>query len=111
MEGNPAARVKTVAPETSRERVLSADELKKIWEVLDQVGESVLTTQMAALLKIRLLTAQRHGEVSQMRWQDIRRTSLGSSSNNFLPIRGSASNSLGGALFREFESSRLLKNS
>ena len=72
MEGNPAARVKTVVPEKSRERVLSANELKRIWEVLDQVGESVLTTQMAALLKIRLLTAQRHGEVSQMRWQDIR---------------------------------------
>lgn len=46
--------------------MLSDDEIRKLWRVLDD-QESV----MAASFMMRLLTAQRGNEVLTMRWQDI----------------------------------------
>jgi integrase len=46
--------------------VLTADELRAFWAAADQ-----LAPEMGAAFKLRLLTAQRGGEVFNMRWQDV----------------------------------------
>lgn len=58
LETNPCQMVKPPGDEKQRERVLSEDEIRRVWAALD--NESSL---IATLFKIRLLTAQRGGEV------------------------------------------------
>jgi integrase len=62
---NPAARIQRNA-ENSRERVLINDEIRALWTALDGEGAAI-----AAVLRLLLVTAQREGEVSTMRWADI----------------------------------------
>jgi len=91
IEANPAARVARPAPEQSRDRVLSTDEVRRLWRVLSNPPTTAdkpapgrkcakgteddprcpISAQLAALLKVRLLTAQRGGEVAHMRWADV----------------------------------------
>jgi integrase len=91
IEANPAARVAKPAPEQSRDRVLSADEVRRVWRILSNLPTTgdkpapgrkrargtkddplcPISAQLAALLKVRLLTAQRGGEVAHMRWADV----------------------------------------
>jgi integrase len=91
LEANPAARVQKPSPETSRDRVLSDDELRRLWRILSHFPTSEqkpapgrkrakggdddplcpVSPALAALLKVRLLTAQRGGEVARMRWADL----------------------------------------
>jgi integrase len=52
--------------ERPRERVLSEDELRAVWHALE--SEEVL---MEALFRLRILTAQRGGEVATMRRPDL----------------------------------------
>lgn len=52
--------------ETSRDRVLSDDEIKKIWDALEQEDPFC-----QALFKLRILTAQRGGEIRRMKWEDV----------------------------------------
>lgn len=66
VEVNPVRDVPRPAPPRSRDRVLSTDELLRVWRALD--GE---TPHMAATFKLRLLTAQRGIEVLSMRWEDV----------------------------------------
>ena len=63
---NPAQRVKRLAPERPRDRVLTEDEIRQVWSVLD--AESAL---IASAVRLMLLTAQRSGEVLSMRWKDV----------------------------------------
>ncbi len=63
---NPCVGIERPSPEKRRERVLTDDEIRAVWSALDQE-----TYRMAGLFKLRLLTAQRGGEISHMRWQDI----------------------------------------
>jgi integrase len=49
----------------SRDRILSDDELQRIWNVAGDSG------QFGAFVKMCLLTAQRQGKVTAMRWNDI----------------------------------------
>jgi len=58
--------VKRPGEEKQRERVLSEDEIRLVWTALD--GESPL---IAALFRIRLLTAQRGGEVHGAAWSEF----------------------------------------
>jgi integrase len=62
---NPAARIQRNA-ESSRERVLTNDEIRALWGALDAEGAPI-----AAVLRLLLITAQREGEVSTMSWSDI----------------------------------------
>jgi integrase len=91
LEANPAARVAKPAPEQSRDRVLSHDEVRRVWRILSNLPTTSdkpapgrkrargiqddplcpISAQLAALLKVRLLTAQRGGEVAHMRWADV----------------------------------------
>lgn len=63
---NPCRGMERPAPERQRERVLGADELRRVWRALD--GEDALN---AALFRLLLLTGQRGGEVRTMRWEDV----------------------------------------
>lgn len=66
IDANPAARLKPVSPESRRDRVLSPDEIRTLWRELDSEHYRI-----AALFRTQLLTAQRPGEVSKMRWAQL----------------------------------------
>jgi integrase len=63
---NPVIGVKKPAKETSRDRVLTDDEVRRIWDACDTQNPYV-----SAWFRLRLVTGQRGGELLQMRWQDI----------------------------------------
>ena len=54
-------------PTKSRERILSATEIGQFWTACDQIHPV-----KAAALRAILLTGQRPGEVTHMRWMDLR---------------------------------------
>ena len=66
LEANPCHALGAPGKEKTRDRVLSDEEIKKVWNAMGQ--ESLY---MGCMFKIRLLTAQRGGEVAKMRWQDL----------------------------------------
>ena len=66
VETNPCQGVSRPAKERRRDRVLSADEIRGLWESFP--SHRPLTV---AVIKLLLLTAQRVGEVLTMRWSDI----------------------------------------
>jgi integrase len=63
---NPARGIKPIGQERPRERVLSADEIRSFWAALESE-----TPLVRIMFRLRLLTAQRGAEVSQMRWVDL----------------------------------------
>jgi len=63
---SPAVRIPRPAQEQARDRVLSEDELRALWQAF-----GALDAPMEAFYKLRLLTAQRGGEVASMRWADV----------------------------------------
>jgi integrase len=67
VEHNPCFKLPAPSKERRRDRVLSNDELKRVWVALDNDKSSVISDAF----KMRLLTAQRGGEVLTMRWADI----------------------------------------
>lgn len=67
IEVSPCHGVKKPAKENPRDRVLSDDELAKIYAACGS-GEPY---PFGPLLQITILTAQRRGEVSGMRWNEI----------------------------------------
>ena len=91
IDANPAARVAKPTPETTRDRVLTHDEIRRLWRVLSHFPTTAelpapgrrkargaqgdplcpVSPWLAAALKVRLLTAQRGGEVARMRWSDL----------------------------------------
>lgn len=69
LDANPCARVaKPGGKESSRDRVLSPDEIRTLWNALDRAW---FTEQTAAALRLILITAQRPGEVVSMRREDL----------------------------------------
>lgn len=91
IEANPAARITKPTREVSRERVLTDDEIRRLWRVLEHFPTTAerpapgrkaskgakddplcpVSPALAALLKVRLLTGQRGGELVQMKWADL----------------------------------------
>ena len=67
-EVNPAMRVKPPSKESSRERVLTADEIRSLWKSLDKIPGSPVIHQA---LKFILATGQRPGEVVTAEWTEI----------------------------------------
>jgi len=63
---SPCARIERPAQDRARDRVLTADEIRRVWAAL--VDESAQTT---ALFKLYFLTAQRGGELRTMAWVDL----------------------------------------
>jgi integrase len=70
IDTSPAVRITRPAAEQKRDRVLTPDELRALWQSFGS-----LSAEMGAFYKLRLLTAQRGGEVSSMRWEDVDLTS------------------------------------
>lgn len=66
VESNPCLMVVKPAPERRRDRSLTETELKALWAAIESYG-GVITP----MFKLRLLTAQRGGEVATMRWEDV----------------------------------------
>ncbi len=66
VEHNPCLFVPMPARERPRERVLSEDEIRQLWALLEDEAPA-----MGATFKMRLLTAQRGVEVLKMRWRHI----------------------------------------
>jgi integrase len=63
---NPCQWIDKPGIERSRDRVLSHDEIRAVWNSLASE-----TPFLAALFKLRLLTAARGGEIRKMRWADV----------------------------------------
>jgi integrase len=63
---NPCLQVKMPSQEHQRDRVFSEDEIKALWKAFEQVGPI-----MEPFFKLRLVTAQRGGEVMSMQWRDV----------------------------------------
>lgn len=78
--GNPAALIEK-QPETSRNRVLTDEELRTLWAALegakivrrvtDGAAGPAVAPMIARGLQVLLLTAQRSGEVFTMKWEDL----------------------------------------
>lgn len=66
LEINPCFRITKPGEEKQRDRVLTDMEIKSIWEEFNNQPGSI-----GQLFKLLLLTAQRIGEVSKMKWGDI----------------------------------------
>ncbi len=87
VELNPVTATRKPGVEQQRDRVLTHDEIRRFWTACE-----ALPLEMRAAWKLRLLTAQRGGEVFGMRWQDVDLddgwwTIPSSSSKNKLPHR------------------------
>ncbi len=54
-----------------RDRVLTAHELRAFWAVTEPGADEVMTAPMSAFWRLRLITAQRAGEVVAIRWNDL----------------------------------------
>jgi len=66
VEHNPCLQVKPPQREHQRDRVLTQDEIRALWCAFNEQGPSI-----GAMFKLRLMTAQRGGEVASMTWRDI----------------------------------------
>lgn len=66
VEYNPLSGLKPPTKEVPRDRVLSDKELAACWLSAEQKG-----TPFEQLVKLLILTGQRRGEVSGMRWSEI----------------------------------------
>jgi integrase len=91
IDANPAARMSKPTKERSRERVLSDDEIRRLWRCLERFPTTAeraaphrkraagtdedpicpVSPALADVQKLRLITAQRGGEVIRMRWRDL----------------------------------------
>jgi integrase len=63
---SPVAGVKAPNPEASRDRVLTEDELKAVWRVVEKHGYP-----LGSILQLLILTGQRRGEVAGMIWSEL----------------------------------------
>jgi integrase len=66
IEANPCNQLKSMAKEFSRDRVLTDDEIRRVWSALEAEEPPI-----RAAFRLRLMTAQRGGEVMQMKWEDL----------------------------------------
>ncbi len=66
LQANPCAQVKPPAKEQPRQRVLTEAEIRAVWVAFEQLGPV-----LGSVFKLRILTAQRGGEIQSMRWSDI----------------------------------------
>ena len=77
IDANPVFLVPAPGKERQRDRVLTEEEIKKIWNALDADrtnGDALHRREKflsAAISKLRLLTAQRGAEVMDMEWSEI----------------------------------------
>jgi integrase len=66
-ESNPLSKLRRPAPSKSRERVLSDDEIVRVWKACDG-----LQPQYAGVVRLLLLLGQRLRETGGMKWSELR---------------------------------------
>ena len=66
VEVNPCYMIEAPGEERQRERVLKDEEIRLVWAAIEPE-----TPLMRAMFKLRLVTAQRGGEIAHMRKEDI----------------------------------------
>jgi integrase len=66
IEASPCAGVRPPAEEKSRDRVLSDDELRKVWKATEELG-----SPFGNIIQLLILTGQRRDEVGAMEWSEI----------------------------------------
>src|SRR5262245_18774930 len=66
LAASPCTGVKPPTAESARDRVLSDDELRLVWQAANKLGGT-----FGPLVKLLALTGQRRDEVAQMRWNEI----------------------------------------
>lgn len=66
----PCAAVKAPAKESRRDRVLSAEEIARLWRALDDPATPI-SRPIRLALKLQLVTAQRKGEVINAEWSEF----------------------------------------
>ena len=66
IDANPAALITKPGAERSRDRVLTDDELRRIWTACQAEKPA-----MCALQRLRLVTMQRGGELAKLQWADV----------------------------------------
>ena len=66
LENNPALNIPKPAKESSRERVLSLEEIRAIFMASDRLGAI-----QAAFIKVLILTGQRRSEISKLQWHEL----------------------------------------
>jgi integrase len=77
VESNPVYLIPAPGKENRRDRVLTEDEIKRIWNAIDaDISDSddshrKMKTLSAGIMKLRLLTAQRGAEVMGMEWSEL----------------------------------------
>ncbi len=67
VEANPCTLLSPPGTERRRERVLSEEEIRSLWRALDKEPSA----RLVAALRLGLLTVQRPGEITRLRWQDV----------------------------------------
>ncbi|HAW52817.1 MAG TPA: integrase [Flavobacteriales bacterium] len=71
IDDSPCTRIRKL-PEKGRSRVLNNEEIKLFWDALDLDNIEIDIYRLSKLaLKLILLTGQRPGEVTGMRWEEI----------------------------------------
>jgi integrase len=63
---SPCAGVEPPASENSRDRILTDDELRLVWNAADAEG-----WPFGPIVKLMILTGQREGEIAGMRWKEL----------------------------------------
>lgn len=77
LENNPVFLVPVPAKANKRERVLKEEELRRIWHFLESDAKNADNVNGkrralgACLIKLRILTAQRGGEIVAMEWSEL----------------------------------------
>jgi len=66
LEASPFSSLKPPAPKVIRERALSDEEIKAVWQASGQIGYP-----FGPFVKLLLLTGQRRNEVAEMAWNEI----------------------------------------
>ncbi len=66
VDSSPAANMESPAEAISRDRVLTDDEIRRLWSVWED-----LRLPFGPFMKVLLLTGQRRSEVASMRWSDV----------------------------------------
>jgi integrase len=66
VDSSPCAGIRAPAPERSRDRVLSDDELRAAWK-----ASEVLGWPFGPMVQLLILTGQRRDEIAEMRWGEI----------------------------------------
>jgi integrase len=66
IESNPCSKLRRPPPSKSRDRVLSDEEVRKVW-----IGAEGLEPQGEAVVRLLILTGQRLREVGYMKWSEL----------------------------------------